>query len=147
MCRDCIIISYFTCAVFCRRRMKMEYSKAYMDRVQLFRDAIDFKHTVKAPHLAQFYTWKIHDSEFSFKEALYDYKKMTKLVCDFVERYDFDAHADLGTRNPMRVAEGMGEGCGYIFDPQSEGINVVDKVFMEPEDYKLCAQDVDKFFL
>ena len=125
----------------------MQYSQAYKDRVQLFRDAINFKHTVKAPHLAQFYTWKIHDSEFSFKEALYDGKKMTKLVCDFVERYDFDAHADLGTRNPMKLAEGMGEGSCYIFDPDSEGINVVDMVFMDPEDYKLCAQDVDKFFM
>ena len=125
----------------------MEYSKAYMDRVQLFRDAIDFKHTDKVPHLAQFYTWKIHDSEFSFKEALYDSKKMTKLVCDFVQRYDFDAHADLGTRNPMRLVDAMGEGSCYIFDEKSEGINVVDMVFMEPEDYKLCTQDVDKFFI
>ena len=124
----------------------MEYSKAYADRVKLFRDAVDFKRTEKVPHLSQFYTWKIHDSEFSFKEALYDSKKMTKLVCDFVERYDFDAHADLGTRNPMKLIESMGEGSCYIFDEKSEGINVVDLVFMEPEDYKLCAQNVDKFF-
>ena len=125
----------------------MKYSQAYKDRVQLFRDAIDFKHTKKAPHLAQFYTWKIHDSEYSFKEALYDDKKMTKVVCDFVERYDFDAHADLGTRNPMKLSESMGEGSCYIFDEAGESINVVDKVFMGPEDYKLCVQDVDGFFM
>ena len=124
----------------------MTYSEEYMKRVQLFRDAINFKHTEKAPHLAQFYTWKIHDSKYRFKEALYSDKIMTEVVLDFVKRYDFDAHADLGTRNPMKLSEGMGEGSCYIFDPESEGINVVDKVFMEPEDYKLCAENVDDFF-
>ena len=124
----------------------MEYSKAFMDRVQLFRDAVNFKHTSKAPHLAQFYTWKIHDSEFSFKEALTDSKKMSKVVCDFVQRYDFDAHSDLGTRNPLNLANAMGEGSSYIFDENSEGLNVVDMMFIEPEDYKLCAKDVDAFY-
>lgn len=124
----------------------MAYSKEYMDHVQLFRDAIHYKHTAKAPHLAQIYTWKINDSEYSYKQALYDSKIMTKIVTDFVERYEFDAHADLGTRNPMNLCESMGEGSCYIFDEKAESINVVDKVFMEPEDYKLCAENVDKFF-
>ncbi len=117
------------------------YSQEYLDIVKLFHDRMEFKETARVPHLSGFYTWKIHDSEFSFKEALYDDKKMEKLVCDFHKRYNFDAHIDLGTRNPMRLCDSMGPGSIYTFDDTIDSIYVVDRVMMDTDGYERFAED------
>ena len=117
------------------------YSQEYQEIVKLFHDRMSFTETKRVPHLSGFYTWKIHDSEFSFKEALYDDKKMEKLVCDFHHRYNFDGYFDLGTRNPMRLVDSMGPGSIYIFNEYNDSFNVVDKVMMDETGYDAFADD------
>ena len=123
----------------------MKYSQEYVDTVQLFHDTIAFKPTKRVPHLSNFFTWKIHDSQYTFKEALYDFKIMEKIVCDFHERYNFDAYADLGTRNPMKLYESMGGGSFYIFDEKMDSIQVVDRPIMEGDEYLKFAADPEAF--
>ena len=121
------------------------YSQEYKDTVQLFHDAIAFRKPKRTPHMSGFFTWKIHDSEFSFREALYDNKKMEKLVCDFHERYNFDAYIDLGTRNPMALCDAMGPGRIYTFDDKVDSIYVTDKAVMEGTEYSEYAKDPKAF--
>lgn len=121
------------------------HSQEYLDTVQLFRDAIAFKQPKRTPHLSGFFTWKIHDSKYSFKEALYDDKKMEELVCEFHERYNFDAYIDLGTRNPMRLSEAMGPGSIYTFNEEVDSIIVTDKPMMEGDEYGKYAADPTGF--
>ena len=116
------------------------YSQEYQDKVQLFKDAVNFKKPKKVPNLSNFFTWKIYDSEFTFKEALYDFKKMEKVVSDFHKRYDFDAYMDLGTRNPLKVTDALGGGF-HKFDAASDSINVVDNILMSADEYKTFAKD------
>lgn len=120
------------------------YSQEYNERVKLFKDAISFNKPKRIPNISNFFTWKICDSEFTFKEALYDYKKMEKLTVDFHKRYDFDAYMDLGTRNPMAVTDVLGSSC-YSFDEATDSICVTDKVFMSADEYEIFAENPNAF--
>lgn len=116
-------------------------------KIKLIRDTVAFAHTERTPIISDFYTWKIFDSELgiSFKDAIFDYRKMEQIVCEFHERYGFDAYTDLGSRNPMKLSTAMGEGSNYIFIEESSTINVVDKVLMTPEEYGEYAADISAF--
>lgn len=116
----------------------------YKERVKLFKDTVALKKTERIPNLSNFFTWKIFDSEFGLKEALYDYKKMEKLVCDFHERYQFDAYMDLGVRNPMAVTDALGGGFSVVND-EKESISFVDHVLMDSSEYKDYAKDPHKY--
>lgn len=116
------------------------YSEEYNEKVKLFKDAISFKKPKSIPNLSNFFTWKISDSEFTFKESLYDFNKMEKLTCDFHERYNFDAYMDLGTRNPLAITDALGGGF-HIFDEKTDSINAYDHVLMSAEEYKDFAND------
>lgn len=114
----------------------------YQDKLKLFQDNVAMKHTAKVPYLSNAFTWKIHDSEFSMHEAMHDSAKMMKIQCDFHERYHFDAYMDLGARNPVRVLDALDNSYYEITDV---GINVVDHVLMEPEEYVEYAKNPDLF--
>lgn len=116
------------------------YSQDYHEKVKLFRDAVNMKKPSKVPNISNFFTWKINDSTFSYKEALYDFKIMEKVVCDFHKRYDFDAYMDLGTRNPLAVTDAMGGGF-YVFDEKLQGINIIDHILMSAEEYPEYAKN------
>ena len=114
------------------------------ERIQLFHDTAEFKKTKRIPQISNFFTWKILDSEFTLSEALFDYNKMEKVVCDFHERYNFDAYTDLGTRNPVRVTNALG-GYHYVIDDEKEVINIDDQVYFEPEEYPELIENPIKF--
>ena len=116
------------------------YSENYLERVKLFKDAIAFKRPSRTPNMSNFFTWKICDSDYSFRDAIYDYKTMEKIVIDFHNRYDFDAYMDLGTRNPIRVTDALGGGS-HRLNEEETGINVVDDVLIQPEEYEDFAKD------
>ena len=96
------------------------------DRVKLFRDAAAFQKTEKIPNLSLAFTWKVHDSAYPVKDALYDWKVMEKAVREFHERYQFDAYMDLGTRNVLGLTDALGGGTHY-FDEASNSIYAVEK--------------------
>jgi hypothetical protein len=119
--------------------------KEYEEKKKLFSDAIALKKTSRVPNLSNFYTWKILDSEFTLREAMYDYEKMEKLVRDFHNRYNFDAYMDLGSRNPLRVTDALGGGHHEV-DDEKESINYIDHVLMTPDEYPEMKQDLVKFY-
>ncbi|KLU60727.1 uroporphyrinogen decarboxylase (URO-D) [Peptococcaceae bacterium CEB3] len=114
------------------------------ERIQLFNDAVRMKKTHRIPQVSNFWTWKILDSEYKLSEALFDYNKMEKVMCDFHERYQFDGYLDLGTRNPVKVTSALG-GNQYLVDDEKEVLNIHDQVFMEAEEYPELAQNPVKF--
>lgn len=116
--------------------------KLYNEKLQLFRDNVSMKHTDRIPYLSNAFTWKVFDSEFSLPEAVRDSAKMEKAVCGFHERYHFDAYMDIGARNPVRVLDALGSSYYEITDA---GLNVVDHVLMEPEEYTEYAKNPDLF--
>lgn len=134
-------------AAFCHDKGELMRTQALTQKIDRIRRAVAFAPTDRTPLISDFYTWKIFDSELdiSFRDAIFDFKKMEKIVCEFHERYGFDAYTDLGSRNPMRLSTAMGEGSNYIFIEESSTINVVDKVLMEPEEYEAYAADVSGF--
>ncbi|MFZ7133339.1 MAG: uroporphyrinogen decarboxylase family protein [Eubacteriales bacterium] len=96
------------------------------ERKQLFVDAIRQKKKPKRiPILSNVFTWKIVDSEFKLSEALYDFDKMYKLVCDHHEKYNFDVYSDMGARNRIRFSDVFGKDC-YIIDDEKYGLNYLD---------------------
>ena len=94
----------------------------------------------RTPNMSNFFTWKICDSDYSFKEAIYDYSIMKDIVVDFHKRYDFDAYMDLGTRNPILVTDALGGGS-HRLNEEGTGINVVDDVLIEADEYEAFAKD------
>ncbi|KPU45790.1 uroporphyrinogen decarboxylase (URO-D) [Oxobacter pfennigii] len=114
------------------------------ERIQLFKDTVRMEKTARVPQVSNFWTWKILDSEYKLSEALLDYDKMFRLVCDFHERYGFDGYMDLGTRNPVKVTNSLG-GYHYIIDDEKEVLNIDDQVYLEAEEYPEFAENPLKF--
>ena len=122
----------------------MSDQNIYEDRIKLFKDTIELKKTERVPNLSNFFTWKILDSPYKLSEAMNDYNKMEKVVCDFHERYQFDAYMDLGTRNPIRVTDALGGGDHEVND-KTESINYYDHVLMKSDEYQELLDNEVKF--
>ena len=80
------------------------------ERVQLFRDAENFKKTGRIPHFANVVTWKVFDAGHTLDEAMTDFDLMEKCVLHFLDNYPIDAILDVGIRNQFNVTEAFGEG-------------------------------------
>lgn len=117
----------------------------YQEKRDLFRNAIALKKNKRTPNLSNFFTWKIFDSEFSMREAMYDYDKMEKLVRDFHNRYLFDAYMDLGYRNPLRVTDALGGGH-HELNEEKGAINYIDHILMTPDEYPEMRDNKLKFY-
>ena len=120
-------------------------SQEFNDKVQLFRAAACFQKTKKVPNLSNDYTWKICDSKYGYKEAYFNEKIMEKIVCEFHERYDFDAYIDLGTRNHFPQMAALGSGS-YVLNEKTGAINVTDFPTLAPEEYDEFAKDPMSWF-
>ena len=117
------------------------YSQELYDKRQLFTDSIEFKKPQRIPHFSTFFTWKVYDSQYSMKNALYDFGKMKKVVVQFHERYHFDAYMDLGARNMFAITDPLGGGT-HRFDPVSESIYALDdKCMLNGDELLEYAQD------
>jgi hypothetical protein len=125
--------------------MFMDAKAALQERTELFSNVFQFKKNKRVPLGSNFWTWKILDSEYTLREALYDYDIMEKLTEEFHRRYQFDAYMDLGTRNPMRIANALGGGFHKI-DPTGEALVVDDHHLMEREEYPELTANSLKFY-
>lgn len=114
----------------------MEYSSVYKERLQVLRDCVAYKHTYRVPHYSNFWTWKILDSDLHPKlsTALADYGILDRTQCEFQERYNFDSHYNLSTRNLLRPSEILG-GHHHHIDDEVESINFYDQPVMEGDEY------------
>ncbi len=124
----------------------MEEKSLLTERRELFNNAFAMKKNKRAPLFSNFWTWKLLDSEYSLREALTDYELTEKLVSEFHERYLFDSHFDLCTRNPIRVVNALGVEGFHRIDDANDSINVVDHHVMEQIEYKDYIKDPTKFF-
>ena len=67
-------------------------------RVQLYRDAANFKKTDRIPHFANVVTWKVFDAGYTLDQAMTDFKVLEETVVQFLERYPVDGLMDVGIR-------------------------------------------------
>jgi hypothetical protein len=125
--------------------MVMDAKAVLKERTELFNNVFQFKKNKRVPLGSNFWTWKILDAGYKLSEALYDYNIMEKINDDFHQRYQFDAYMDLGTRNPMGVANALGAGFHKI-DPTDEALVVDDHHLMEREEYPELTGNSLKFY-
>ncbi|MBQ5412544.1 MAG: hypothetical protein IIU19_04090, partial [Oscillospiraceae bacterium] len=85
-------------------------------RVQLFRDAENFRKTERIPHFANVVTWKVFDAGHTLDEAMTNFDVMEECVLHFLDNYPIDAILDVGIRNQFNVTEAFGEGGYYYYD-------------------------------
>jgi hypothetical protein len=126
-------------------RMFMDAKAMLKERTELFDNAFQFKRNKRVPLCANFWTWKILDAGYTLNDALYDYDIMEKVDDEFHQRYQFDAHIDIGPRPPMRVMGPLGGGFRRI-DPAGETVFVDDHHIMEREEYMELAKKPMEFY-
>ena len=56
-------------------------------RVQLFRDAANFKKTERIPHFANVVTWKVFDAGYTLDQAMTNFDILEKTVVQFLDKY------------------------------------------------------------
>ena len=92
-------------------------------RVQLFRDAANFKKTERIPHFANVVTWKVFDAGYTLDQAMTNFEIMEKTVVHFLDKYPVDAVLDVGIRNQFNVTEAFGEGGYYYYTEEVVGVH------------------------
>ena len=63
-------------------------------RVQLFRDAANFKKTERIPHFANVVTWKVFDAGYTLDQAMTNFDVLEETVVKFLDRYSVDGLMD-----------------------------------------------------
>ena len=56
-------------------------------RVQLFRDATNFKKTERIPHFANVVTWKVFDAGYTLDQAMTNFDVLEESVVKFLDTY------------------------------------------------------------
>ena len=92
-------------------------------RVQLFRDAANFKKTERIPHFANVVTWKVFDAGYTLDQAMTNFDIMEKTVLHFLDKYPVDAVLDVGIRNQFNITEAFGEGGYYYYTEEVVGVH------------------------
>ncbi|MFZ7120142.1 MAG: uroporphyrinogen decarboxylase family protein [Eubacteriaceae bacterium] len=125
----------------------MSEENMLQERLQLFKDAAQLKPTNRIPNVSNFYTWKILDSDSNYKlsEAMNDWDTMEKIVCEFADRYQFDAYLDLGTRNPIKITGALGTHFHEV-DDEKESVNYYDHILMKGDEYEELNKNPLEFF-
>jgi len=101
---------------------KKEAKELKAARVQLFRDAENFKKTERIPHFANVVTWKVFDAGYTLDQAMTNFDVMEKSVLHFLDTYPVDAVLDVGIRNQFNVTEAFGPGSYYYYTPEVVGV-------------------------
>ncbi|MCD8196501.1 MAG: hypothetical protein LUE24_04955 [Lachnospiraceae bacterium] len=120
----------------------MEQNKVLQERLDVMHACVKHEHTYRVPHFSNFWTWKILDSDLHPKlsEALADYGMLDRMQCEFQERYGFDTHYDLLSRNLLKPSSIMG-GHHHLINDETESINFFDHVLMEDTEYSEYGTD------
>lgn len=92
-------------------------------RIQLFRDAENFKPTERIPHFANVVTWKVFDAGYTLDQAMTNFAVMEETVLHFLDTYPVDAVLDVGIRNQFNVTEAFGEGSYYYYTEEVVGVH------------------------
>ncbi|MCL1913953.1 MAG: hypothetical protein FWG10_08775 [Eubacteriaceae bacterium] len=114
------------------------------ERIQLVRDATNFKKTSRIPTYSNYWTYMVLDAGYLLSDALYDYDKMYHAVTRFVEKYNFDFYNYTGGRNPFRVTD-IFQANRYMIDDERGAFNIQDHENMSGDEYVELAKDPLKF--
>ncbi len=101
----------------------MNAKQMQQSRVQLFRDAANFKKTERVPHFANVVTWKVFDAGYTLDQAMTNFDVMKKTVVHFLDTYPVDGLMDVGIRNQFNVTEAFGGGGYYYYNEEVVGIH------------------------
>ena len=121
----------------------MDTKELTANRIQLFRDAANFKKPERIPHLSAAVTWKVFDAGHTLNEAMTNFDVMEECVRHFLETYPVDAMLDIGIRNQFNVTEAFGPGGYYYYTEDVVGIrdhahctlDTLDEYLENPEKY------------
>ncbi len=114
-------------------------------RIDLFKNSITGdKRPDRVFHLGNLWTWKITDAGYKLSEALSDYDKMENVLKHTLETYKIDCVYETGWRNPVLVSKSLGHN-EYVYNDNTNSINIPDQCYMELEDYPALIADPQKF--
>ncbi|MBQ7737240.1 MAG: hypothetical protein IJT62_05330 [Oscillospiraceae bacterium] len=124
-----------------------EKEKLLKERLKLFDDAMRIEETRRVPCVSNAFTWKIFDSDLhiSVLEATtqWDTDIMERIVREHIERYNFDAYLDLGTRDNFSYNQILGRSEHYI--DESGNISAKDDPKLFPEEYEAVTENATMF--
>lgn len=120
-----------------------EAKELQKQRVQLFRDAANFRKPWRIPYLSSAVTWKVFDAGQALPEALTDYSVMERCVRHFLDSYPVDACLDIGIRNQFAVTEAFGSAGYYYYTEDAVGIR--DHAFCTPDTLDDYLADPDRY--
>ncbi len=103
--------------------MSMNPKEQKQSRVQLFRDAANFKKTERIPHFANVVTWKVFDAGYTLDQAMTNFQVLEESVVKFLDRYPVDGLMDVGIRNQFTVTEAFGKEGYYYYTEDVVGIH------------------------
>ncbi len=101
----------------------MNSKQLQASRVQLFRDAANFRKTERIPHFANVVTWKVFDAGYTLDQAMTNFQVLEESVRHFLDLYPVDGLMDVGIRNQFTVTEAFGEGGYYYYNEEVVGIH------------------------
>ena len=112
-------------------------------RIQLFRDAANFKKNERIPYFANVVTWKVFDAGHTLDEAMTNFDVMRECVVHFLDNYPVDGLMDTGIRNQFNVTEAFGTPGYYYYDKEVVGIHdhahctvdTLDEFLADPDRY------------
>lgn len=115
------------------------------ERIRLFKETARCNNNERVLNFANMWAWPIAEAGVSLNEAARDYDLRIKILRDFQERYQFDLHADLWSRNPMRVSDALGGGT-FVMTDDPFVIATGDRDYIvAPEDYDNMQEDFIKY--
>lgn len=121
----------------------MDSKELTASRIQLFRDAANFRKVERIPHLSAAVTWKVFGAGHTLDQAMTNFDVMEECVRHFLETYPVDAVLDIGIRNQFNVTEAFGPGGYYYYTEDVVGIkdhshctlDTLDEYLENPEKY------------
>ena len=119
-------------------KMTMDELRRY--RIGLCRDAVAFRKPDRTPHMSFYITWPIMDAGYKLSEGLHNWDIMEDAIVQHQKKYQFDLIQCLGTRNPCKISEALGE-QRYDINDEAGIISVRDSAPFEHEDLKRLADD------
>lgn len=126
----------------------MDVSALYEERLQRFDDVMSRKIPDRVPVIPNMNTWMYHFAGVSVKKAfLEDPNEIFNAAKYMTDRIPMDALMSTSNTVPLKVAENIGPDEG-IYTCSENGVQIKGSHgrLMEPQEYKLMAENPMKFF-
>ena len=111
-------------------------------RINLMRNAANFKPADRVAHFANAVTWKVFDAGHNLNEAFGDFDVMARCVEHFLEAYPVDGLIDSGIRHQFNVPRAFGEGYYYHDD---EVVGIKDHAHCTPDTLMEYLDDTERY--